>query len=47
MIDPRVEPPVPGLEQLHHVYTVRAERIDEMQDYPDGMSALAAAGVAP
>ena len=47
VIDPRVEPPVPGLEELHHVYTVRADRIVEMQDYRDRESALAAAGVEP
>jgi ketosteroid isomerase-like protein len=33
VIDPHPEPPVEGMEDLHHVYTFRQGRIVTMQDY--------------
>ncbi len=46
VVDPHAEPPVPGLEELHHVYTLRDGRVARMQDYPDRASALKAVGLA-
>ena len=46
VVQSHVHPPIPGLEDLHHVYTVRAGRIAQMQDYPTREAALAAVGLA-
>jgi ketosteroid isomerase-like protein len=45
VVDPHPDPPVGGLEELHHVYTVRGETIVHMQDYPDRRSSLEAVGL--
>jgi ketosteroid isomerase-like protein len=45
VIDPHPEPPVPGLEQIHHVYTLRGGRVVRMEDFPDLAAALAAVGL--
>jgi ketosteroid isomerase-like protein len=42
VVDPRVEPPPEFNPQLHQVFVVRDERIVEMRDYPDRISALEA-----
>jgi len=45
VVDPHPEPPVPGLEEIHHVYTLCDGRIVRMQDYPDRASAFGAVGL--
>jgi ketosteroid isomerase-like protein len=45
VVDPHPVPPVPGFEQIHHVYTLRGETIVHMQDYPDRKSSLEAVGL--
>ncbi len=45
VVDPHVQPPPPEAPQIHHVFTVREDRIVKMQDYPDRPSALKAAAV--
>jgi ketosteroid isomerase-like protein len=45
VVDPHPEPPVPGREQIHHVYTLRDGLVVRMEDYPDRASALAAVGL--
>lgn len=45
VIDPRPEPPVEGIPELHHVFTIRDGRVVRMEDYPDRTSALAAVGL--
>jgi ketosteroid isomerase-like protein len=42
VVDPHVEPPLEANPQLHHVFTLRENRIVEMRDYPDRASALKA-----
>ena len=44
VVAPHAESPPAGLEELHHVYTIRYGRIVEIQDYPSLASALEAAG---
>lgn len=40
VVDPHPQPPLEGMENLHHVYTFRGGRIVMMQDYPDRQTAL-------
>jgi hypothetical protein len=42
VVDPHPDPPIEGLEALHHVYTFRRRRIVAMQDYVDRQHALVA-----
>jgi hypothetical protein len=42
VVDPHVEPPPELNPQLHQVFVVRDDRIVEMRDYPDRVSALEA-----
>jgi ketosteroid isomerase-like protein len=45
VIDPHPEPPVPGYETIHHVYTMEDGIVVRMQDYPDRTTALEAVGL--
>jgi ketosteroid isomerase-like protein len=45
VVAPHAASPPEGLEELHHVYTIRYGRIVEIQDYPNLASALEAAGL--
>jgi len=45
VVDPHPDPPVPGFETIHHVYTLSDELVVRMQDYPDRESALNAVGL--
>jgi ketosteroid isomerase-like protein len=45
VVDPHVDPPLPGQEELHHVFVVREGLIVRMEDHADRASALAAVGL--
>jgi ketosteroid isomerase-like protein len=40
VVDPHPQPPIEGMEKLHHIYTLRDGRIVMMQDYLDRQTAL-------
>jgi ketosteroid isomerase-like protein len=45
VVDPHVDPPLPGLGELHHVFTVSGGKIVRMQDYESRATALMAVGL--
>jgi ketosteroid isomerase-like protein len=45
VVDPHVDPPLQGREELHHVFTLREGRIVRMQDFRDRASALMSVGL--
>ncbi len=45
VVDPHVQPPHELYPELHHVFSVRDERVVELRDYPSRAAALAAVGL--